>query len=244
MVVIQQVSFAKKPFERNFMSMIEFASNGDQVPGYLARPAGDGPFPGVVVIQEWWGLNDHIKDVTERFAQEGFVALAPDLYHGQVALEPDEARKLAMELQHPVAIQDIQGAVNYLLAQPFVQPKKAGVVGFCMGGGLSLQMSHKGKNLGAVVMFYGRGELDDTTAAQVSAPLLGLFGEADQGIPVEGVRANEQILKAHGKPAEFVIYPGAPHAFFNDDRPHIYHKEAAEDAWARTLAWFRRYLTA
>jgi carboxymethylenebutenolidase len=224
------------------MSMIEFASNGDQVPGYLARPAGAGPFPGVVVIQEWWGLNDHIKDVTDRFAREGFVALAPDLYRGQVALEPDEARKLAMELTHPRAIQDIQGAVTYLLAQPIVEPKKAGVVGFCMGGGLTLLMSHAGKNLGAAVVFYGRGELDDATAAQVAVPLLGLFGEADQGIPVETVRANERILKAHGKTSEFVIYPGAPHAFFNDDRPHIYYKEAAEDAWRRTLAWFREYL--
>jgi len=222
--------------------MIEFAANGDVAPGYLARPEGAGPFPGVVVIQEWWGLNDHIKDVAERFAREGFVALAPDLYHGQVALEPDEARKLAMELTHPRAIKDIQGAVNYLIAQPFVEPKQAGVVGFCMGGGLALLMTHAGQNLGAVVVFYGRGELDDETAQQVSAPLLGLFGEADQGIPVEVVRANERTLKAHGKVAEFVIYPGAPHAFFNDTRPHIFRKEAAEDAWKRTLNFFKANL--
>jgi len=224
------------------MTMIDFSGNGDRVPGYLAKPDGSGPFPGVVVIQEWWGLDDHIQDVTNRFAREGFAALAPDLYRGQVAKEPDEARKLAMELDHPKAIKDIQGAVDYLIAQPFVQPKKAGVVGFCMGGGLSLLMSYTGKNLGAVVVFYGRGELDDAKAQQVSAPLLGLFGEADQGIPVEGVRANERKLQAHGKTAEFVIYPGAPHAFFNDTRPHIYHKEAAEDAWRRTLAWFREHL--
>jgi carboxymethylenebutenolidase len=224
------------------MGMIEFKANGDQVPGYLARPEGDGPFPGVVVIQEWWGLDAHIKDVTDRFAREGFAALAPDLYRGQVAKEPDEARKLAMELDHPRAIKDIQGAVDYLVAQPFVQPKKVGVIGFCMGGGLALQMSHKGKNLGAAVMYYGRGELDDQAASAVSAPLLGIFGEDDQGIPVEGVRANERKLKEHGKAAEFVIYPGAPHAFFNDTRPHIYHKEAADDAWKRTLAWYREHL--
>jgi carboxymethylenebutenolidase len=223
-------------------TMIEFAANGDNAPGYLARPEGDGPFPGVVVMQEWWGLDAHIKDVTERFAREGFVALAPDFYRGRVATEPDEARKLAMELDHPRAIKDMQGAVNYLIAQPFVEPKQAGIVGFCMGGGLALLMSHSGRNLGAVVMFYGRGELDDVTAARVSAPLLGLFGEADTGIPVETVRANERKLREQGKTVEIVVYPGAPHAFFNDTRPHIYHKEAAEDAWRRTLAWFREHL--
>jgi carboxymethylenebutenolidase len=224
------------------MGMVEFPANGDQVPGYLARPAGDGPFPGVVVIQEWWGLDAHIKDVTDRFAREGFAALAPDLYRGQVAKEPDEARKLRMELDHPRAIRDIQGAVDYLIAQPFVQPKQVGMIGFCMGGGLSLQMSHEGRNLGAVVVFYGRGELDDQTASAVSVPVLGIFGEADEGIPVAGVRANERKLKEHGKTAEFIIYPGAPHAFFNDTRPHIYHKEASEDAWKRTLAWYREHL--
>jgi carboxymethylenebutenolidase len=223
-------------------TMIEFLANGDNAPGYLAQPAGEGPFPGVIVIQEWWGLNDHIKDVVERFAREGFVALAPDLYRGQVALEPDEARKLAMELEHPRAIKDIQGAANYLIAQPFVEPKRPGVVGFCMGGGLALAMSYEGRNLGAVVVFYGRGILDEATAQRVSAPLLGLYGEADAGIPVETVQANERKLRANGKTVEMVVYPGAPHAFFNDTRPHIYHKEAAEDAWRRMLAWFRAHL--
>jgi carboxymethylenebutenolidase len=221
--------------------MIEFAANGGHAPGYLARPDGDGPFPGVVVIQEWWGLDAHIKDVTERFAGEGFVALAPDFYRGRVAKEPDEARKLAMELDHPRAIKDMQGAVNYLIAQPSVEPKKAGIVGFCMGGGLALLMSHSGRNLGAVVMFYGRGELDDAMAQRVSTPVLGLFGEADTGIPLEMVRANERKLREQGKTVEIVVYPGAPHAFFNDTRP-IYHKEAAEDAWRRTLEWFRAHL--
>jgi carboxymethylenebutenolidase len=103
-------------------------------------------------------------------------------------------------------------------------------------------MSHSGRNLGAVVMFYGRGELDDATAQRVSAPLLGLFGEADAGIPVETVRANERRLREQGKKVEIVVYPGAPHAFFNDARPHIYHKDASEDAWRRTLAWFREHL--
>lgn len=224
--------------------MVQFRGNGDLVPGYLARPEGEGPFPGIVVIQEWWGLNDHIKDVTRRVAAEGFVAISPDLYRGQVADEPDDARKLAMELDRPHAIKDIQGAVNYLIAQPFVVPKLAGVMGFCMGGGLSLMMSHQGENVGATVVFYGGGApLTDEQAAHVKAPLLGIYGEEDQGIPLETIRTNESLLKAHSKPCEFIVYPGAPHAFFNDERPS-YRPEAAADAWNRTLNWFKLHLKA
>jgi carboxymethylenebutenolidase len=224
--------------------MMEFSGNGDMVPGYLAKPDGDGPFPAVVVIQEWWGLNAHIKDVTERFAREGFAALAPDLYRGAVALEPDDARKLAMELDRPQAIKDIQGAADYLLDQPYVAPKKAGVMGFCMGGGLTAMMAYLGQNVGAAVMFFGnvRDLANDDIAAQVSAPLMGNFGEADAGIPVDTVQAAEQALKKHGKVCDFYIYPNAPHAFFNDDRPHIYQPDAAAHAWGRTLGWLRQYL--
>lgn len=223
-------------------AMVEFRGNGDLVPGYLARPEADGVYPGVVVIQEWWGLNDHIKDVTRRVAAEGFVAVAPDLYRGQVANEPDDARKLAMELDRPHAIKDIQGAVDYLVQQPFVEPKLAGVMGFCMGGGLSLTMSYQGEKVGVSVVFYGGGApLTDEQAAQVKAPLLGMYGEEDHGIPLETVHANEARLKAHDKPCTFVIYPGAPHAFFNDERPS-FRAEAAADAWQRTINWFTQHL--
>ena len=220
--------------------MVEFAANGGTAPGFLARP--DGAAPAVVVIQEWWGLNDHIKDIAERFAKAGFAALAPDLYHGQVATEPDEARKLAMELQFPEAIKDIQGAVNYLRAQPFVDPKPVGVVGFCMGGRLTGQMAIHGQHVGALVAFYGVTALSDEDAAQVSAPLLAIYGETDQGYPPDMIRENERKLAAAGKTHEIVVYPGAPHAFFNDTRPHIHQQDAAEDAWQRTLAWFGKYL--
>lgn len=220
--------------------MVEFAANGDKAPGYLARPEGNGP--GVVVIQEWWGLNAHVKDVAERFAKAGFVALAPDLYRGQVATEPDEARKLAMELQYPQAQKDMQGAVDYLLAQSFVQPKNVGMVGFCMGGRLTGLMSFNGKNISASVAFYGVTALSDEDAAKVSSPLLSIYGETDQGYAPEMIRENERKLTAAGKPHETIVYPGAPHAFFNDSRPHIYKPDAAEDAWEKTLAWFRRYL--
>lgn len=221
---------------------IQFGEAEDIVPGYLAQPEGTGPFPALVVLQEWWGLNDHIRDLARRFADAGYVALAPDLYRGKVATEPDEARKLAMALERPQAVKDIQAAVDYLLAQPFVLPKKAGVIGFCMGGRLSGWMAMEGHNIGAVVVFYGSdGPLDDAAAVKVSAPLLGLYGADDRGIPVETVRGNEQKLNAHGKACEFVIYAGAGHAFFNDQRAS-YHPEAARDAWQRTLNWFQTYL--
>ncbi len=220
--------------------MVEFAANGGTAPGYLARPDADAP--GVVVIQEWWGLNDHIKRVADRFAAAGYAALAPDLYRGQVATEPDEARKLAMALEFPKALVDIQGAVDYLLAQPFVQPKKVGVMGFCMGGRLSGQAAVQGRNISAVVAFYGVTELADEDIAQISTPLLSIYGESDGGYPPEIIAQNQRRLEAAGKVHKTIVYPGAPHAFFNDTRPHIYQPETAEAAWQETLAWFEKYL--
>jgi carboxymethylenebutenolidase len=221
--------------------MIEFPSNGQTTPAYLAMPNDDGKHPALVVIQEWWGLVPHIKGVAERFAREGFIALAPDLYHGQVAEEPDEARKLAMGLDRDRAVSEIVAAVHYLKAMDVVQPKRIGVVGWCMGGGLSLSTAASTSDIGAAVAFYGR-PLDAGDTAKLAAPVLGLYGELDQGIPVAAVRAFEQELQAHGITHEIHIYSGAGHAFFNETRPHIYHPEAAKDAWNKTLAWFRKCL--
>jgi carboxymethylenebutenolidase len=188
-------------------------------------------------------LDAHIKSVVERFADAGFAAVAPDLYRGQVAAEPDDARKLAMELDRPHAIKDIQGAVNYLIAQPFVTLDKAGVMGFCMGGGLTAMMSYMGTNVGAAIIFYGnvRELATDEIASKVSVPLMGNFGEADSGIPVDVVEAAEAALKQHDKTVDFHVFPDAPHAFFNDGRP-AYREEAANAAWDRTLNWLHRYL--
>jgi carboxymethylenebutenolidase len=223
--------------------MIQFAANGGDAPGYLARPEGDGPFPGVVVIQEWWGLDDHIKDVAERFAAEGYVALAPDLYRGEIAAEPDDARRLAMELELDQALVDIQGAVNFLIAQPDVEPKQAGVIGFCMGGRLTMMMSYRGENVGAAIVFYGGGvQPSDDELRAISAPLLGIYGEADEGIPVDRIQEWDTKLDEFGKVHEIHIYPDAPHAFFNDERPS-YRAAASADAWDRTLAWLKTYLT-
>lgn len=220
---------------------ITFPANGGTTPGFLAIPDGPGPFPGIVAIQEWWGLVPHIKDVAGRFAQAGFVALAPDLYHGQVADEPDEARKLAMELDRERAVVEIRAAARYLQTRPDVAPARIGVVGWCMGGSLSIASAAAGDEFGAAVAFYGMPR-DPGIAAGMKAPLLGLYGAEDHGITPEAVQALEAALTAGGVTHEIHVYPGAGHAFFNDARPHIFQPEPAADAWQRTLAWFRRFL--
>lgn len=214
--------------------------DGETLMGYLALPATDEPRPAVAVIQEWWGVDDHIKDVTRRFAQEGFVALAPDLYHGVVVSEPDEARKLVMELDMDEAVREIQHAIAFLLQQESVAGPRVGIVGFCMGGRLALRTALIEPNLGAVVAFYGT-PLAPEEVSQVKAPILGLYGAEDTSIPVEQVRAMEAALQQAGIEHEIEVYDGAGHAFFNDAR-ESYRPEAAADAWQRTLAWLREYL--
>jgi carboxymethylenebutenolidase len=222
--------------------MIEFPINAHGVPGYLAQPNDGQAHPGIVVIQEWWGLVPHIKDVAERFALEGLVALAPDLYHGQAAEEPDEARKLAMALDAQRAVQEIASAARHLRKMEIVAPKMVGVIGWCMGGGLSLSTAaHHPDLIGAAVAFYGR-PLTATDTAKLKVPVLGLYAEDDHGIPVEAVRVFEEEMNKQGVPHEVHIYPGTQHAFFNDTRPHIYNAAAAQDAWRKTLAWFRKNL--
>lgn len=215
-------------------------SDGATLSGYLAYPDDGATHPGVIVIQEWWGLNDHIKDVTNRFAEAGFVALAPDLYHGVAATEPDEARKLVMELDQAAAIDEIGAAIDHLLGLEATSGDKAGVVGFCMGGGLALRTNLADEDVGATVAFYGQ-PLSESEAAGAHAPVLGLYGSADTGIPVANVEAMQKGLEAAGIPVETVVYEGAQHAFFNDTRAS-YDADASADAWERTLAWFEEYL--
>lgn len=222
-------------------SMVAYPDGkGGTLTGYLARPAGEDKAPAVIVIQEWWGLNDNIKDIARRFAAEGFVALAPDLYHGQVVSEPNEARKLVMSLDMDAAVGEIQAAIDFLLQQQAVAGPKVGLTGFCMGGRLVLMTALVDDRLGAAVPWYG-SPLMAQQAGQVKAPILGLYGEQDGGIPAAAVRDMQQGLDAAGIANDLVIYPGAQHAFFNDTRPS-YHAQAAADAWQRTLAWFRKYL--
>ncbi len=220
---------------------LEYSSNAHTTPGYLARPDDTQTHPGIVVIQEWWGLVPHITDVAERFAREGFVALAPDLYHGQPASEPDEARKKAMALDRNRAVAEILAAAKYLETLKEIEPKKIGVVGWCMGGRLALSAAVHDGDIGAAVAFYGR-PLDPNDTAKLHVPVLGLYGQNDHSISPEDVHAFEAELAQHHIAHEIRIYPGAGHAFFNDTR-ESYNPEAARDAWTRTLGWFRQYLT-
>lgn len=221
---------------------IELQASGRKTRGYLARPGGEGPRPGVVVIQEWWGLNGHIRDIADRLAGEGFVALAPDLYYGQTATEPDEARKLHMALQYPQALGVIQAAIDYLIADDGVAPKTIGLVGFCMGGGLAWHGAAKLSGVGAAVPCYGGGpEMTPEEAAQIRAPILAIYGELDQGVSPAVARQRAALMDAAGVANEMIIYPGAGHAFMNDRRP-VYQPDAAQDAWRRIITLFRETL--
>jgi carboxymethylenebutenolidase len=222
---------------------IQFKSNSIDANGYLARPDQDDPGPGLVVIQEWWGLNEHIRNVTRRFADQGFVALAPDLYHGKVVAEPNDAQKAAMELDRGRALKEIMGAVAYLKAQPYVVPKRIGVVGFCMGGGLALHTAAHDPNVGAVVAFYGGGSPEASAFAGSQAAILNIVGERDVRV-LTTIQALDAGLKQYQFPHELVVYPGGEHAFFNDTRKEVYKPDAAQDAWKRTLDWFHKYLGA
>ena len=222
-------------------SMIDYQANGEKPTGYLTRPSGEGRWPGVVVIQEWWGLEPHIKDIADRFARAGFVALAPDLYHGQVAGEPDEAMKLARGMDKPRALKEVTSAVTHLKSQSFCSGK-VGTIGYCMGGGLSLLTACNSRDVDAAVIYYG-GNPDPIDQVQnVRCAILGLYGGADGGIPPSRVAQLGEALEQHGKTYDLHIYGGAPHGFFNDTR-ESYRKEFSEDAWQRTLAFFADNLT-
>jgi carboxymethylenebutenolidase len=221
--------------------MVEFPSNGGKANGYLSAPA-SGKGPGVIVIQEWWGLVPHIKEVADRFAKEGFVALAPDLYHGETTKSPDEAGKLMMALRIDEAEKDLRAAINYLLAQEATTGTKVGTVGFCMGGALSLYAASKNPQVAACVVFYGIHPNVKPDIASLQAPVLGIYAERDAYVPPSAVHELEAKLKEHGKSVEMHIYPGMDHGFFNDTRPDVYNEAAAEDAWRRTVALYNERL--
>jgi carboxymethylenebutenolidase len=220
-------------------SMVQFPSNGTTAEGYLATPA-SGKGPGVLVIQEWWGLVGHIKKVCDRFAAEGFSALAPDLYHGKTASEPDEAGKLLMALNIAQAEKDLTGAAKHLAASS--STAKLGAVGFCMGGQLALFAGCTNPSIEAVVDFYGIHPNVKPDYARLSGPVLGLFAEKDAFVTPGTARDVEAAIKKAGKAVEIHMYPGVDHGFFNDERPDVYNKAAAQDAWRRTLAHFRTHL--
>ena len=221
--------------------MIEFRANGRAAPGYLAKPeAGSGP--GVIVIQEWWGLVDHIKQVADRFAAAGFVALAPDLYHGDSTTSPDEAGRKMMALNIAEAGKDLAGAAEHLLGLDVVTPKKVAALGFCMGGQLALLAAteHAGK-ISAAVDFYGIHPSVELDFAKLKAPVLAHFGKTDEFVKEEAAKELVAKIEAAGGKVEPHFYETG-HAFFNDSRPEAYSEADAKPAWDRTLAFLNTHL--
>jgi len=222
--------------------VVHFPMNGRDAQGYLAEPVGASG-PGVVVIQEWWGVNDHIKDVADRLAAAGFTALAPDLYDGRVVSEPDEAAKAMMALQLPDASKRMIGAVRELERR--TGREGVGVIGFCMGGGLAYVLAAADPDhVRALVPFYGVIPWPDAEPdyGAIAAAIQGHYAEHDDFASPERVRALERRLVELGKQAEFFIYPGTHHAFFNDTRPEVYDALAARQAWDRTIPFLHEHL--
>jgi carboxymethylenebutenolidase len=224
--------------------MVTFPSNGSDGRGYLALPA-SGSGPGVVIIQEWWGLNDQLKGVCDRFAGEGFVALAPDLYRGELTKEPDEAGKLMMSLNIERAAKDMSGAVSYLKAHDAVNSDGIGVTGYCMGGALALRLAAmRGDEVVAVSPYYGvigwpQAPVDWSA---MTAAVQGHYAENDDFASPAAVAQFADELRALGKTVEIFTYPGTQHAFTNDTRPEVYDAQATEAAFARTFAFFKQYV--
>ncbi len=227
---------------------VTFDSDGDRCEGYLARPGGDGSGdqgPGVIVIQEWWGLVGHIREVADRLAAQGFVALAPDLCHGVQTTEPDEAGKLMMGLAMDRAGRDMAGAAAYLRTRDDVTGAGIGVVGFCMGGSLALWSATLSDDIVASVGYYPAvpwermrptWERYDGKAALIHA------SEGDGGADAPGIQLARKAIEDAGGTVEVFDYPGTHHAFFNDDRPEVYDAAAAASSWIRTLEFFRSRL--
>ena len=224
---------------------VAFPSNGTHTAGYLAT--GQGAGPAVIVIQEWWGLVPHIREVCDRLAAEGFTALAPDLFHGRTVpnSEPDEAQKLMMALDLPRAARDLSGAVDFLVDHPAVRGHGVGVIGFCMGGGLALWLAaERPDQVKAAVPFYGAIPWDEVQPdySRIEAAVEGHYGELDDWATPELARRIESELVERGKEVRLFLYPGHGHAFFNDTRPEAYDEDAARQAWVRTLEFLRAKL--
>ncbi len=220
-----------------------FPSGSAEAHGYLALPT-SGTGPGVIVIQEWWGLTDHIADVADRLAAEGFVALAPDLFGGRTAHDADEAGQLMSELPVDRAAQDLGGAVDFLLAHEAVTSSAVGAVGFCMGGGFVLLLAaQQGDKVGAAVPFYGVGPAVPETYRGTTAAVQGHYGERDDFYPADQARAQEQQIREESGASVTFHYYDAGHAFHNDtDALGTYSPDDAGLAWQRTVDFLREQL--
>jgi len=222
-------------------SSIRFPTEDGEAMGFLAWSEDIAALPGLIVLQEFWGLNDHIKDVTQRLATEGFAALAPDMYDGKVTTDATEARQWLMAMDQAAALRKLHGAVEYLKSTANVNREKIGVIGFCMGGFLALNLACHNRDIRVATPFYGRIP-PDTVLENLTAPVLYFFGEQDHHLPAADVDRLEQFIKRTGRSGGVVRYPQADHAFFNDTREEAYREADAKDAWEKALAFLRKYL--
>ena len=206
---------------------------------FIARPEAAAVAPAIIIIHEWWGLNPHIEDVAQRFAREGFIAVAADLYEGRTAKDAQEASKLMGALKEETGLARLRTVLGHLRALPEVSA--VGVTGFCMGGTYALLMACHEK-VEASAPFYGDVPVDTTLLGKLGCPLLFIGGEKDQWITTEKMRRLDTALKQYAKDGEVRVYQGADHAFLNDTRPEVYSKSDAEDAWQRVIEFFNRHL--
>ncbi len=214
---------------------VSYQSGNETVSGMLYLPGGKGPFPALVVIHEWWGLNDWVKEQAAKLADQGYAALAIDLYRGKVAATPEEAHELMRGVPEDRAARDLQAAFDYLASRRDIDPKRIGDIGWCMGGGYALNLAIAQPRLAVAVINYGHLATDPANLKRINAPLLGIFGAQDRGIPPADVRKFEQQMQGAGKKVEIVIYPDAGHAFENPNNKAGYRPADAADAWNRTV---------
>ena len=206
--------------------------------GYFARPASDGTFPGVIMIHEWWGLNDNIKDMARQLAAEGYIVLAVDLYNGEVAADSARARELTSGLDQETATANMEAALNYLREH---NATRLASLGWCFGGGQSMQLALAGQDLDATVIYYGNLVTEVGRLENINWPVLGVFGDQDQSIPVDTVNQFETALNGAGVQNEIYIYEGVGHAFANPSGDN-YAPEETMDAWEKTLSFLERSL--
>jgi carboxymethylenebutenolidase len=221
---------------------VSYKSGDDTVSGYLSLPDGAGKHPAIIVIHEWWGLNDWVKEQAQKYAAQGYVALAVDLYRGKVAVNQDEAHILMRGLPDDRGMRDLEAAFAYLSSRPDVNAGKIGSIGWCMGGSWSIKLAVDQPKLAACVVNYGWLPSEPTLIAKIKSPVQGNFGADDQGIPPKDVKTFETAMKANGKITDIKIYDGAGHAFQNPNNNQGYRPEATADASQRISAFFQKYL--
>jgi carboxymethylenebutenolidase len=221
---------------------VSYKSGDETVQAVLYTPAGKGPFPGVIVIHEWWGLNDWVKDQAAKLAGQGYAALAIDLYRGKVATTPDMAHEIMRGVPEDRAKRDLHAAFEFLQSQPNVKKDRIGAIGWCMGGGYSLDIALQEPTLAADVINYGHLATDAAAIGKINAPILGLFGGQDQGITPDDVHKFEAAVKQLGKKIDVKIYDDAGHAFENPNNKTGYRPDDAADAWKRTVAFLAENL--